>query len=139
MTRVILLLLVVAVAIAQSGDVRPPALLTRHRVWSARDQMFLQVRIVPDSRIRTIALEAWELEQEPDEVQENGIISEWMIPQKPTRLERVRYSREDVAPKQAVYGFTWRGLDRGNYELQAVVVLAGGRTLLSQAQIILVR
>lgn len=139
MARALALAAAVLCSLAQAGDVARPQLLKHHRVYSANDQMFLQVRIVPNPSMRTVALEAWELERGEDESVQNGFESEWAIPSKPTRIGRVRYSREDVAPKQQTYGFTWRGLDAGNYELIAVVALAGGRTLQSTPSIILVR
>lgn len=140
MARACALLVAVCLCGMQSGDVARPVLLKHHKVWSASDLMFIQVRIVPDSRIRTVALEAWELEREPIEPDENGTLSEWVIPIAPKRIGKVRASVEDGAKNHAVYRFEWKaGLTVGDYELVAVLTVAGGKSVSSVPSVILVR
>src|SRR5687767_5291977 len=94
--RAVLLVALVLASMGQSRDgIVKPTFLKTHRIYSARDYMLLQVRIVPNAAIRTVILEAWELEDAPDEVQENGIVSEWMMP---TSADRVALRRSSVIP-----------------------------------------
>jgi hypothetical protein len=132
------LLAAVMVSLGMADDARP-RFISLHKVWAEREEMYLEARIVPHADNRTVAVEAWELEVEPQEPQENDILSEWVIPTIRKRLDRVRYSEEDAAPKQAVHRFKWRGLDRGDYELVIVVALKGGRTVTSTPSLIMVR
>jgi hypothetical protein len=141
MRRSLALVACVLLLMAQKADsVHKPTFLKTHRVYSARDSMLLQVRIVPDKRIRTVILEAWELESEEPEEQENGILSEWSIPTNPKRIALRRSSVIDAEVDRAIYGFLWRyGLDRGDYHILAKLYLGNGVHVESTPLIVLVR
>lgn len=135
-----LLVAVVVALVAQRDHVERPVFLRTHGVYSARSEMFLQVRIVPHRDIRTVILEAWELEGEPQEPAENDILSDWLLPLDAKVIGLARSSVEDAEPDRAIYGFRWRaGLDRGDYRLVSKVYLGRGLHVESQPKIVLVR
>jgi hypothetical protein len=140
-TRVALLCAVVfALGMQKADGIQRPTFLKTHRVYSARDAMLLQVRIEPDKRIRTVILEAWELEPEEPEEQENGIVSEWFIPTSPKRLDLRRSSVIDAEPDQRIYSFSWRyGLDAASYHIIAKLYLGNGVHVESAPLVVLVR
>ena len=124
----------------QKADIPKPTFLKTHRVYSARDYMLIQVRIEPDRQIRNVILEAWELEEATPEAQENDFVSEWVIPDNPTRVALRRSSSIDTEPDKRIYGFEWRhGLDPGAYHVIAKLYLGGGRHVESAPLIVLVR
>jgi hypothetical protein len=130
----------VAVLLTQKADIARPTFLKTHRVYSANDEMFLQVRIEPDKRIRTVILEAWELESDDPEPQENETFPEWQMPINPKRGDLIRSSVEDAELDRKIYGFRWKaGLQRGDYHILAKLYLGQGQHVESQPLTVLVR
>jgi hypothetical protein len=125
---------------AQTSHVQKPTFLKTHRVYSANDEMFLQVRVEPDKRIRTVILEAWELESDDPEPQENETFPEWQMPVNPKRGDLIRSSVEDAELDRKIYGFRWKaGLQRGDYHILAKLYLGQGQHVESNPLTVLVR
>lgn len=141
MTRTIVLSLAILACLAQSRDgIKRPEFLKTHSIYSARSEMLFSVRIVPHKDIRTVIVEAWELEEEQEPLPGNDIVSEFVLPATPTRVALRRSSLDDAEPERSIYTFTWRaGLDVGTYHLIAKLYLGRGIHVESTPKVILVR